>query len=48
MSVLFIWPIATKRKQLLEKLDTLLAKYDLTYDNIKFDNEYLEGGDLDD
>ena len=39
--------VEPKRTELLNQLDTL-NKYGLTYDDIKFNNDYLEGGDLDD
>lgn len=40
--------IEDNRNQLMNKLDQLLNEYGLTYEDIKFNNEYLEGGELDD
>lgn len=39
--------LALNKEDLLNDLDNLLASYDLTYDDIKFKNEYAYGGDLD-
>lgn len=40
--------LALNSKVLLDQLDRYLSIYDLTYDDIKFNNEYVYGGDLDD
>lgn len=39
--------IAINKKKLFNELDTLIKEYDLTYDDIKFDNEFTYGGKLD-
>lgn len=40
--------LATNKDILLEQLERHLANYDLTYEDIKFNNDYVYGGDLDD
>jgi len=40
--------LALNAESLLDQLNHYLAKYDLTLDDIKFNNEYVYGGDLDD
>ena len=40
--------LALNKDVLLDTLEGYLAQYDLTYDDIKFKNEYVYGGDLDD
>lgn len=40
--------LALNSKDLLEQLERYLILYNLTYDDIKFSNEYVYGGDLDD
>ena len=40
--------LATNKKILLDQLDGYLAKYNLTYEDIKFNNDFVYGGDLDD
>ena len=32
----------------MDQLSSLLEKYDLTQDDIKFNNDYVYGGELDD
>ncbi len=39
--------LALNKEQLFCELEQLLSDYDLTVDNIKFDNEYAYGGELD-
>ena len=40
--------LALNKDILLDTLEGYLAQYDLTYEDIKFKNEYVYGGDLDD
>ena len=40
--------LALNKEFLLDQLDGYLAKYNLTYDDIKFNNDFVYGGDLDD
>ena len=40
--------LALNSESLLSQLDYYLSSYDLTYDDIKFNNEFVYGGDLDD
>lgn len=40
--------LALNKDNLLDTLEGYLAQYDLTYEDIKFKNEYVYGGDLDD
>ena len=40
--------LALNKDILLHQLDDYLEQYHLTYDDIKFSNEYVYGGDLDD
>lgn len=40
--------LALNSETLLNQLDSYLSRYDLTYDDIKFNNDYVYGGDLDD
>ena len=40
--------LALNKEILIDKLERLLSDYDLTYDDIKFNNDYVYGGDLDD
>lgn len=40
--------LALNREDLLLELEKYLKDYDLSFDDIKFDNEYVYGGDLDD
>ena len=39
--------LALNSETLLNQLDSYLSRYDLTYDDIKFNNDYVYGGDLD-
>lgn len=39
--------LAINKDKLLPELDSLLAEYDLTREDIKFDNEYIYGGEMD-
>lgn len=39
--------LALNKELLLHQLDHYLAKYNLTYDDIKFNNDFVNGGDLD-
>lgn len=39
--------LALNAESLLHTLDAYLGRYNLTYDDIKFNNEYVYGGDLD-
>ncbi len=39
--------LALNAESLLHMLDSYLGRYNLTYDDIKFNNEYVYGGDLD-
>lgn len=40
--------LALNKDILIDKLDRLMSDYDLNYEDIKFNNEYVYGGDLDD
>ncbi len=40
--------LALNKEYLLDQLDHYLAIYNLTYDDIKFNNDFVYGGDLDD
>lgn len=40
--------LALNSETLLNQLDSYLSRYDLTYEDIKFNNDYAYGGDLDD
>ena len=40
--------LALNKDYLLDQLDHYLAIYNLTYDDIKFNNDFVYGGDLDD
>lgn len=40
--------LALNKEILLDQLNSYLAKYNLTYENIKFNNDFVYGGDLDD
>lgn len=40
--------LALNKDMLMNQLSSLLEKYDLTYDDIKFNNDYVYGGELDD
>ena len=40
--------LALNKDYLLSLLDSYLAKYNLSYDDIKFNNEFVYGGELDD
>ena len=40
--------LALNKEFLLDQLDGYLAKYNLTYNDIKFNNDFVYGGDLDD
>lgn len=40
--------LALNKDELLKRLDEELSNYGLTYDDIKFKNEFVYGGDLDD
>lgn len=39
--------LALNKDDLLDQLDHYLAKYNLTYDDIKFNNDFVYGGELD-
>ena len=39
--------LATNSKELFVGLEELLSDYELTMEDIQFDNEYINGGDLD-
>ena len=39
--------LAYNKDQLLPTLESVMNKYDLTYEDIQFKNEYIYGGDLD-
>ena len=40
--------LAKNKDVLLDKLESFLSDYDLSYDDIKFNNDYVYGGELDD
>lgn len=40
--------LALNKDILVDKLERLMSDYDLSYDDIKFNNDYVYGGDLDD
>ena len=40
--------LALNKDVLMDQLSSLLEKYDLTQDDIKFNNDYVYGGELDD
>ena len=40
--------LALNKSNLLTELDNLLESYNLSLEEIKFDNEYVYGGELDD
>lgn len=40
--------LAKNKDVLLDKLERFLSDYDLSYDDIKFNNDYVYGGELDD
>ena len=40
--------LSIDKEKLLTKLDSLLIEYGLTYEDISFNNEFIDGGDLDD
>lgn len=40
--------LALNKDILIDKLERLMSDYDLSYEDIKFSNEYVYGGDLDD
>ncbi len=40
--------LALNKDILLDRLEKYLSDYDLTYENIKFNNDYVYGGELDD